>query len=244
MLLTDLHASSGWQAAQPPRLPLTLPWLLICPCLACRHAKLSGGPAVGRALPAVGGRRHQRACRGGRQQRRSTCPGKYLCCAQQFVEQHSHRRFCQRVCILHLSCSSSPVMLLCPASLPPSSVLPEQLSLDMLSLRGGAEALRLWSAEQPHLYVLLLELQCSTGDGQVLEIEACQVSCSRMRARCSGLCFSQLMPWSAMAGNMLCLCDACRAAHPCAGGLPARRDQRPPAAAQWAAHHAKRWAEI
>lgn len=73
-------------------------------------------------------------------------------------------------------------MLLCPASLPPSSVLPEQLSLDMLSLRGGAEALRLWSAEQPHLYVLLLELQRSTGDGQVLEIEACQVSCSRMRA--------------------------------------------------------------
>lgn len=52
-----------------------------------------------------------------------------------------------------------------------------QLSLDMLSLPGGAEALRLWSAEQPHLYLLLLELKSSAEGGDLLEIEACQVRC-------------------------------------------------------------------
>ncbi|KAL4457400.1 hypothetical protein ABPG75_012265 [Micractinium tetrahymenae] len=49
------------------------------------------------------------------------------------------------------------------------------LSLDMLGLPGGAEALRLWSAEQPHLYLLLLELKQGGQAGEVLETEACQV---------------------------------------------------------------------
>ena len=51
----------------------------------------------------------------------------------------------------------------------------------MLSLPGGAASLRLWSAEQPHLYLLLLSLS-SSGGGEgggrrVLEWEACQVGC-------------------------------------------------------------------
>jgi hypothetical protein len=52
----------------------------------------------------------------------------------------------------------------------------------MLSLPGGAAQLRLWSAEQPHLYLLLLTLVqrgSSGGDSSceagALEIEACQV---------------------------------------------------------------------
>ncbi|PRW56286.1 Beta-galactosidase isoform A [Chlorella sorokiniana] len=76
-----------------------------------------------------------------------------------------------------------------------------QLSFDMLALPGGAAALRLWSAEEPHLYLLLLSLVeggggssateggsasgsvsggggtsgSAAGGGEVLEIEACQV---------------------------------------------------------------------
>lgn len=42
----------------------------------------------------------------------------------------------------------------------------------MLSLPGGAASLRLWSAEEPHLHLLLLSLVA--GGGEVLEIEACQ----------------------------------------------------------------------
>lgn len=68
----------------------------------------------------------------------------------------------------------------------------------MLALPGGASALQLWSAEEPHLYLLLLSLVNdsnrsggsaggssdsrsgsssggSSGDGEVLEMEACQV---------------------------------------------------------------------
>ena len=61
----------------------------------------------------------------------------------------------------------TPPPLLAPPTL--------QLSLDMLALPGGAAALRLWSAEEPHLYLLLLSLVASSGSGCVLEIEACQV---------------------------------------------------------------------
>ena len=49
----------------------------------------------------------------------------------------------------------------------------------MLSLPGGASTLRLWSAEEPHLYLLLISLVpaagAQEGGGGVLEIEACQV---------------------------------------------------------------------
>lgn len=83
----------------------------------------------------------------------------------------------------------------------------------MLALSGGASALRLWSAEEPHLYLLLLSLVeggssgsggsaggssgisssssgGSSGDGEVLEIEACQVGMGgfglwRDRSQCS-----------------------------------------------------------
>lgn len=48
-----------------------------------------------------------------------------------------------------------------------------RLSLDMLDALGGSSQLRLWSAEQPHLYTLVLELRDS--DGGVLEYESCQV---------------------------------------------------------------------
>jgi hypothetical protein len=57
-----------------------------------------------------------------------------------------------------------------------------QLSLDLLSLPGGAPELRLWSAERPHLYLLLLALvEAEDGGGgagkEALEWEACQVCC-------------------------------------------------------------------
>lgn len=74
------------------------------------------------------------------------------------------------------------VLQLCPAShrtsLPPPPRPTPQLSLDMLTLPGGAAALRLWSAELPHLYLLLLSLVEGDGSGssQPIEIEACQVS--------------------------------------------------------------------
>lgn len=57
---------------------------------------------------------------------------------------------------------------------------PLQLSLDVLALPGGAGALRLWSAEEPNLYLLLLSLVAGGGSGEVLEIEACQVGAGRV----------------------------------------------------------------
>jgi hypothetical protein len=60
----------------------------------------------------------------------------------------------------------------------------------MLSLPGGADSLQLWSAEEPHLYLLLLALtgngssgssdSSNTSSSGVLEIEACQVSSGRL----------------------------------------------------------------
>lgn len=79
----------------------------------------------------------------------------------------------------------------------------------MLALPGGADALRLWSAEEPHLYLLLLSLVDSRrgGDGgggssasasgngavgsggeEVLEIEACQASWPSCRRCCCRGC--------------------------------------------------------
>lgn len=78
------------------------------------------------------------------------------------------------------SVASAPVV---PTVHPTAPTPSTQLCLDMLALPGGAAALRLWSAEEPHLYLLLLELVVggSTGSssscGEVLEIEACQVGC-------------------------------------------------------------------
>jgi hypothetical protein len=78
----------------------------------------------------------------------------------------------------------------------------------MLSLPGGAAELRLWSAERPHLYLLLLSLVTASVDGgageegRVLEWEACQVCGSGQFWRCltaCGLVLSSaqvyLVPW-------------------------------------------------
>lgn len=79
----------------------------------------------------------------------------------------------------------------------------------MLSLPGGAAELRLWSAERPHLYLLLLSLVTARVDGgagqegRVLEWEACQVCGSSQFWRCltaCGLVLSSaqvyLVPWA------------------------------------------------
>lgn len=55
---------------------------------------------------------------------------------------------------------------------PNHACLCPQVAVDMFNALGGEPPL-LWSAEQPNLYVLVLQL--TAADGTVVEVESCQV---------------------------------------------------------------------